>query len=88
MFGGFLISYYVRTNQLAEWKGQTEAKLQRMDEQGTIHSHYEVEKLARDITALKTKVDRMEEDTRHIEVLESEHRRLTKDVEDLRNGRK
>lgn len=85
---GLAISFYYRTTALAEWKGQTEAQLKRMDETGTIHSHFEVEKANRDISVIESKVEKIEEQTRHIEVIESEHRRLTKDVEELRNGKK
>lgn len=85
---GLAISYYFKTSQLAEWKGQTEGLIKRMDEQGTMRSQYEDKATTMAATELKVRVEKLEEQTKHIEVLESEHRRLTKDVEELRNGKK
>ncbi len=85
---GLAISYYFKTAQLAEWKGQTEAVIKRMDDTGTVHDQYETKTLNSALTEVKVRVDKIEEETKHIGVLESEHRRLTKDVEDLRNGKK
>ncbi len=85
---GLAISYYFKTTQLAEWKGETEGIIKRMDNTGTMHDQYEGKAVAAQISELKTKVDKLEDQTKHVEVLESEHRRLTKDVEDLRNGKK
>ncbi len=85
---GLAISYYFKTSQLAEWKGQTEGIIKRMDEAGTVHDQYEAKTLNTSLAEVKVRVDKIEEETKHIGVLESEHRRLTKDVEDLRNGKK
>ncbi len=85
---GLAISYYFKTSQLAEWKGQTESLIKRMDDAGTNHERYRGETTTAAISELKVRADKLEETTRHVEVLESEHRRLTKDVEDLRNGKK
>ena len=85
---GLAISYYFKTSQLAEWKGQTEGLIRRMDDQGTMRSQYEDKTTTAAAAELKVRVEKLEEQTKHIEVLESEHRRLTKDVEELRNGKK
>jgi hypothetical protein len=84
----FIITFYLKTTQLTEWKGQTDATLKRMDAQGTINSHYANEQQDKQLSAIEVRLKRTEDDTRHIEVIESEHRRLTKDVEELRNGKK
>lgn len=88
IIAGVVITFYMRTSQLAEWKGQTEGVLKRMDDSGTYHGHYADERQDKQIAVLETKVGRLEDDTKHLEVIESEHRRLTKDVEELRNGKK
>ncbi len=88
LIAGLAISFYYRTTSLSEWKGETTATLLRMDEQGSHHAQNEIEKLREKISRLEVKMDKVEDQTKHIEVIESEHRRLTKDVEDLRNGKK
>jgi len=88
VIGGFVISFYMKTSQLSEWKGQIDGTINRMDKEGTVHGHINDQREDEQIVVLDARMRRVEEDTRHIEVIESEHRRLTKDVEDLRNGKK
>ncbi len=84
---GLAISYYFKTSQLAEWKGQTQALIDAMSK-ALVNTEYETRTVATSTVELKVRTEKLEEQTKHIEVLESEHRRLTKDVEDLRNGKK
>ena len=58
-----------------------------MDEQGTIHSHYAIEEADKEISRIDERLKRVEEDTRNIKVWESENRRLTRDVEELKAER-
>jgi len=88
VIGGSMASFFNRMNSLTEWKGQTDGNLHRMDIEGTVHSHYTDDQQSRDIATIDARLKRVEEDTRHIEVLESEHRRLTNDVEELKRGKK
>ena len=85
---GLAISFYYRTTSLAEWKGETSATLTRMDEQGTHHSQNELEKEKEKIARLEAKVEKLEDQTKHIEVMETEYRYMVKDVEALKNGKK
>lgn len=87
-FIGFIVTFWVKTTQLTEWKGKTEEAIQKMNEHGTTHSQWTDEREDREIAKHEARLDKLEEITRHVEVLESEHRRLTRDVEDLRNGKK
>ncbi len=82
---GLAISYYFKTTALAEWKGETEAVIRRMDRDGTVHSQWKWEEATKERAEMKVRLEKLEDTTKHIEVLESEHRRLTKDVEELRS---
>ncbi len=56
-----------------------------MDEQGTHHAQNEIEKAKEKIARLEAKMEKVEDETKTIKVLESENRRLTRDVEELRS---
>jgi len=88
IFGGFIISFYMKSTQLTEWKGNTDAIVKRMDDSGTIYGKFTDDKEKQDIAVLQDKVSKLEQDTRQLPVIESEHRRLTKDVDDLTHGKK
>jgi|SRR5882724_12197906 len=88
IFGGFIISFYMKSTQLTEWKGNIDATIRRMDDLGTIHGKFADESQDKTLAAMEPRLKKVEDDTRHLEVIESEHRRLTKDVEELRNGKK
>lgn len=84
LVAGLIISMWLKTSSLSEWKSKIDATMDRMDKEGTIHSHYDIQQLSHEFDEYKAKVNRIEEDSRHYDVIESEHRRLTKDVEDLK----
>jgi len=84
LIGGMIVAMYWRLNLFSEWKGNVESTLKRMDDQGTNHSHYADESQDKKLTELETRLHSVEQDTGHLDVLESEHRRLTKDVEELK----
>lgn len=84
----FVVSYYVKTSSQSERLGAAEATLTRMDEKGTLHAQYQMEAERDRMTRLETRMDKEEELTRHIEVIETEHRYLRQDVENLKNGKK
>ncbi len=84
---GLAISYYFKTTQLAEWKGQTQGLIDAMNK-SLANVEFETKTLGASSAELKARIDKVEEQTKHVEVLESEHRRLTRDVEELRNGKK
>jgi len=88
IFGGFIISFYMKSTQLSEWKGNTDATIKRMDDSGTIYGKFTDDKEKQDIAVLQDKVSKLEQDTRQLPVIESEHKRLTKDVDDLTHGKK
>lgn len=91
IFGGFIISFYMKSTQLTEWKGSVDATVKRMDDYGTNFGKFEDKTQDAALAAMEPRLKKVEEDTRHTEVIESEHRRLTKDVESLletRNGKK
>jgi len=85
---GTIIAMYWRVSAIIEWKGGVDARLQRMDEQGTMYGHYHVEELNKSESKHDARLERIEDDSRQFEVLKSEHRRLTNDVEQLKNGKK
>jgi len=85
---GTFVAFNYRVSALSEWKGNVDSTLKRMDEVGTTHSHFADERQDTVITELKTKVNRMEDDSRQFEVIKAEHRRLTADVEELKHGKK
>lgn len=88
---GYLISHGKREEQQTDfikWRSQVDAKVARMDEQGTTRSHYVVDELTKQITRNEERISRIEKDTAHLDVIEVEHQRLTKDVEKLKNGKK
>jgi hypothetical protein len=82
---GTFIAITYKVDSLREWKGNIDATLKRMDEQGTIKSHYAVEQDGKDIARLDGRLGKVEEDTTRFRVLEAEHRRLTADVEKLKD---
>lgn len=84
LVGGLFVTLVQRTSRLNEWKGGIDAIVKRMDEQGTNSARYQLQEIEKDLTDLKSRIKRTEEDTGHLDVLESEHRRLTKDVEELK----
>jgi len=87
LVAGFLVSTYYKNSSTWEWRGQVDARMKRMDEQGTIHSHYAIEEADKEISRIDERLKRVEEDTRNIKVWESENRRLTRDVEELKAER-
>ena len=88
IIAGIVITFYVRTSQLAEWKGKLDATLERMDKDGTFHGHYADERQDKQLVQHETRLDKQEEVTKHSEVNEFEVRQLRKEVEDLKNGKK
>jgi hypothetical protein len=64
--------------------GAVEEKVKGMDEKGTQHSSGQLDEIHRDIGRVEARVSAVEAETSHFDVIESEHRRLTKDVEDLK----
>jgi len=87
-FGGSFVSFNNKINSVTEWKGQIDGILKRMDDTGTIHSHYIEDEQGKDLGNIDTRLKRVEDETRHLEVIESEHRRLTNDVEELKRSKK
>lgn len=87
-FGGLMISFYFRTASLYEWQGEAKATLKRMDDQGTVNGHYANQREDESITRLDQRVDKLEDVTKHVEVIETEHRHLVQDVEELKHGKK
>lgn len=85
---GVVISFYFKTAQLAEWKGKIDATITRIDEQGTYIGRSTDVAHDKALAGMEPRLKKVEDDTRHIEVIESEHRRLTTDVEELRHGKK
>jgi hypothetical protein len=83
-----MISFYMKTSQLSEWKGQMDATIKRMDDQGTNHAKWADDNQDRELATVDTRLKRLEEDSRQFEVIKTEHRRLTQDVEELRHGKK
>ena len=75
-------------SQLANWKTETDRRLKSMDELGTTRSHYLVDEQEKRISKLESRIETIEKDTSHFDVMEAEHLRLTKDVENLKNGKK
>ncbi len=88
VIAGLLIANYYKTSELSEWKGRTDAIITRMDKDGTMHSQWRWEESSKDRTELRTRIDKLEEITKRVPVMESENRRLTQDVEELRHGKK
>lgn len=74
--------------QTEEWKRDTETKIKTMNDYGTSRSHFVIDEQQKQISKLDAKIEEVVKDTSHFDVMEREHQRLTKDVEDLKNGRK
>lgn len=71
-------------SDLVAWRGKVEAKLEAMDGLGTQFGRAKLEEHTRDLAKFEARLEHVEADTRHVEVLESENRRLTADVERLK----
>ena len=85
---GVIIAFYFRTSQMSEWKAEASQTIKRMDEWGTIKGHYENERQEAAIIDLQARMKKSEDEGRQWEVIKTEHRRLTEDVEELRHGKK
>ena len=70
-------------SELGELKGVVKV----FNDHGSNYSILKFDELSKITGKLEARVDRIENDTRHIEVIESEHRRLTTDVEKLKDER-
>jgi cell shape-determining protein MreC len=81
---GFVLTYLNRVSIISEWKGKVDTELERMNGTGTTYSHFQIEELKEKEAALEARTARVEDDTKHVDVLESENRRLTNDVEKLK----
>jgi len=83
--GGAMMVAYWRVGNLLEWKGQIETRLDRMDNQGTIHGKSADERQDIQLSRHELQINKLEDKTERVPVLESEHRRLTNDVEQLKH---
>ena len=88
IIAGIVITFYVRTSQLSEWKGKLDATLERMDKDGTFHGHYADERQDKQLAQHETRLEKLEDVTKHSEVNEFEVRQLRKEVEDSKSGKK
>lgn len=68
--------------------GVIEEVQKRIDEHGTIFVQHMLEEQNKQLGEFRTRVERVEKDTSHFDVLEVEHQRLTKDVEELKEHAK
>jgi hypothetical protein len=92
---GSVIAFNYRVSSLTEWRAgvdvdlkATHLEIKSVDDKGTSYARHKVEEYDRTIGSLETHVKAIEDDTKHLDVLEFEHRRLTEDVEKLKNGKK
>ncbi len=67
--------------------GIIETKATRADERAATVANVQ-EQETKEVGVFKSRLTRMEQDTAHFDVMEAEHLRLTKDVENLKNGKK
>lgn len=88
VIGGVFVTNWMRMSQISEWKGTVDATLKRMDESDTVVSHYRDVEQDKAIADLQARMKKSEDEGRHWEVIETEHNRLTRDVEELRHGKK
>lgn len=92
LVGGAIIGMYWRLSNFTEWKGQVDKTMEVFNKQGSPALRAEVEFHIREESVkygeLAARVKSIEDDTKHFDVMEAEHLRLTKDVENLKNGKK
>jgi hypothetical protein len=69
-----------KVSELVKWKDDIAPKVER--------ALIERETYIKQLSAMDARIQRVEQDTAHFDVLETEHRRLTKDVEDLKDNRR
>jgi len=86
--GGSIFAMYWKISTLTEWKGTVDKTLERMDVQGTYHGKSADDRQDIELARQDVRISKQEEKTEHIPVIESENRRLTSDVENLKNGKK
>lgn len=87
LVGGVIVTIYLKMSSLTEWKGGVNTTLKRMDDQGTAHSHWTDEQQGQELVKLRTEMDKVKDDSAQFKVIQSEHRRLTRDVEKLLDER-
>jgi len=84
-FVSLIVHYSIKFASFEEFKQKTEITLSRMDDAGTHYSHNKIEEVQKDVTSNGVRIKAIEDDTKHLDVLEEEHRRLTNDVEKLKD---
>jgi hypothetical protein len=80
--------YSERFTTLDTSVGELKAKTARMDEHGSTYLLNIEAQQQKAIGEVVARLERMEKETAHYDVMEYEHRRLTEDVEKLKNGQK
>lgn len=92
LVGGVFISIYWKVNSYSDWKVGVDKTMEVFNKQGSPALRAEVEfHMREDATKwgeLEARIKSIESDTKHFDVMEAEHLRLTKDVEALKNGKK
>ena len=87
-WAGTIIAMYNRVSSMDEWRGKTEAKIERMDAQGTMYSHYQLDELRKDVARDEALMEKLDKRTERVPVIDEAQRRLTDNIEQLKNGKK
>lgn len=92
LVGGVFVTIYWKVNTFTEWKGEVNRDLETFKNQGSPALRKDMESNiknhAEKLGALDARVKAVEEDTKHLDVMEAEFRRITTDVEKLKNNGK
>ncbi len=82
-----VVGMFWRVSSLSEWRGSVDSDIKTIKQQVAEES-YDIKHHSEDIAALREADKEIKNDTKRVPVLESEHARLTKDVENLKDASK
>ena len=88
LVGASYISMSTRVSTMEKWAGTMEGTVTQMNASGTRYSHDRLIELSKDVAINSDNIKEIKKDTDHLDVLESEHRDLKKQMDELKNGKR
>lgn len=87
LLGGLIVSFYFKVSSLTEWKGGMSNKVEAL-EKWRDDQKLTVQDNSRRISVNENAIGKLQQQTEHVDVWEFENRRITEDIERLKNERK
>jgi septal ring factor EnvC (AmiA/AmiB activator) len=90
--GGVIVAAFVlggtrqKIQDVVAWKAKEEPRVEQIDRAVEKMGH-QLDTNTKTLAGFEARIKRIEDETSHFDVLETEHRRLTKDVEALKDRR-